>query len=745
MKKVIFTFYLLICSMAVMYSQYVADGIIGEWDTTPIQSEPGVYPYFRFAERDTVLYWVVYAAQDKRFDYNQYHWLETWFDADCLSTTGLKDPWPGAGLDYLGQGTSLYYHTGTPGGTDWTYTMLAQWRIVRNVAPDSMACEHSVHKSLFTKVPLGTTFGVSFHVWYKNDDKHWLPEINAGFSTDALNVYKIKNRTTLYITKTLDATDTITLDCKNAFYNPYMNDPDTDGYLNFQNGIDYTANPSHWASWGINLETPQIFDLRMTYTSTGAGQVSLSFVDMATNVVTKTFPAIDFSTNGTMSETKVFQIDASDIPAGYYMVVLKNSATDSNLKVQNLKLTKGTGAVSKWDTVPIQSEPGVYPYFRLAEENNTLFLAFYAEQGRKFVPAQYCWVDVFFDSDRLKTTGYIGDLNHWPAAGLDYLIQGTPLLYHSGGSPTTWDWGSAGSIVRTMTSDNTTTEYSVAKSNFNQNSLEATFGISFQPYYEKLDDPENVEAFNFPVIDAGFSANARNIFKIKNRTTLDITTALGSTDTIKLNCTNAFYNPYMNDPDTDGFLNFQNGIDYTANPRHWASWGINLTTPQIFDLRMTYTSTAAGQISLSLVDMKTNAVIGTIPGIDYSANVAMSEARLCQIDISSVPAGYYMAVLKNSETNSELKVQDLKLTKATSSHLDEVQLQKDVTIRVDNKQLTIESGSNTKISFSVYTISGALISQMDNTSSATLHLERGAYILSVNNGGNVFSKKIMVL
>ena len=123
----------------------------------------------------------------------------------------------------------------------------------------------------------------------------------------------------------------------------------------------------------------------------------------------------------------------------------------------------------------------------------------------------------------------------------------------------------------------------------------------------------------------------------------------------------------------------------------------------------------------------------------------MSEARLCQIDVSDIPAGYYMVVLKNSETNSELKVQNLKLTKATSSHLDEIQLQKDVTIRVDNKQLTIESGSNTKISFSVYTISGALISRMDNTNSATLHLERGAYILSVNNGGNVFSKKIMVL
>ncbi|HOG20891.1 MAG TPA: hypothetical protein PKW37_10670, partial [Salinivirgaceae bacterium] len=353
MKKVIFTFYLLICSMAVMYGQYVADGIIGEWDTTPIQSEPGVYPYFRFAERDTVLYWVVYAAQDKRFDYNQYHWLETWFDADCLSTTGLKDPWPGAGLDYLGQGTSLYYHTGTPGAPDWTYTMLAQWQIVRNMASDSMACEHSVHKSLFTKVPLGTTFGVSFHVWYKNDDKHWLPEINAGFSTDALNVYKIKNRTTLYITKTLDATDTITLDCMNAFYNPYMNDPDTDGFLNFQNGIDYTANPRHWASWAINL-TPQKLDLRMTYTSTAEGQISLSFVDMKTNAVIATIPGIDYAANVAMSEARLCQIDVSDIPAGYYMVVLKNSETNSELKVQNLKLTKATS--SHLDEIQLQKD-----------------------------------------------------------------------------------------------------------------------------------------------------------------------------------------------------------------------------------------------------------------------------------------------------------------------------------------------------------------------------------------------------
>ena len=178
-----------------------------------------------------------------------------------------------------------------------------------------------------------------------------------------------------------------------------------------------------------------------------------------------------------------------------------------------------------------------------------------------------------------------------------------------------------------------------------------------------MDDPGNVEAFNFPVIDAGFSANARNIFKIKNRTTLDITTALGLTDTIKLNCTNAFYNPYMNDPDTDNYLNFQNGTDHAANPRHWASWAINLATPQIFDLRMTYQSTAAGQISLSFVNMAANVVAKTFSAIDFSTNGTMSETKVFQIDASDIPAGHYMVVLKNSATDSNLKVQNLKLTK----------------------------------------------------------------------------------
>ena len=108
-----------------------------------------------------------------------------------------------------------------------------------------------------------------------------------------------------------------------------------------------------------------------------------------------------------MSETKVFQIDASDIPAGYYMVVLKNSATESNLKVQNLKLTKGTGAVSKWDNVPIQSEPGVYPYFRITDKNNVLCWVVFAAQDKRFDRNQYNWLETWFDSDVSTTTGYV--------------------------------------------------------------------------------------------------------------------------------------------------------------------------------------------------------------------------------------------------------------------------------------------------------------------------------------------------
>jgi len=733
MKKVIFTFYLLICSMAVMYGQtYAADGNVSEWVTTPIQSEPGVYPYFKFAEQNDVLYWAMYAAADKPFAATL---ADIFIDADYSTATGYlgsSTPWTSSGLDYLLQGTMIFYFSNSDQQT-WGWTGI-NYGVTRTAVPDSTILEYSSEKSWYNQISLGTTLGMGLQLFTKTGGRDDLPGADTGFTNK--KVYKVKNRTTLDITTALGLTDTIKLNCTNAFYNPYMNDPDTDGFLNFQYGTDPTANPRHWASWAINLATPQIFDLRMTYQSTAAGQISLSFVNMATNAVAKTFSEIDFSTNGTMSETKVFQIDASDIPAGRYMVVLKNSATSSNLKVQNLKLTKGTGAVSKWDNVPIQSEPGVYPYFKFAEQNNTLYWAMYAATNRPFATGL---ADIFIDADYSTSTGYLGGDGYspWTSSGLDYLIQGSSIFYFSNPDQQTWGWTPKAYYVvtRKADTDSIRIEYSISKDYFDQVTLGSTLGMGLQLF------PKAGGRDDLPGPDDGFTN--KKTYKVKNRTTLNVGT-LGLNDTIKLNHTNAFYNPYMNDPDEDGFLNFQYGTNYTANPRHWASWGINLT-PQKLDLRMTYTSSAAGQISLSFVDMKTNLVAKTFSAINYSTNVAMSEIQMSQIDVSDIPAGYYMVVVKNSATDSELKVQNLKFTKATPTHLDEVQPQKDVAISVNNKQLTIESKSDSKISFSVYTMSGALISQMDNTNSATLHLERGAYILSVNNGGNVFSKKIMVL
>ncbi|HQB27968.1 MAG TPA: hypothetical protein PLO29_03370, partial [Paludibacter sp.] len=104
MKKTIFTFYLLICSMVVIYGQttYVADGDVSEWVTTPIQSEPGVYPYFKFAEQNDVLYWAIYAAANKPFAAS---FADIFIDADYSTATGYigatYSPWTSSGLDYL--------------------------------------------------------------------------------------------------------------------------------------------------------------------------------------------------------------------------------------------------------------------------------------------------------------------------------------------------------------------------------------------------------------------------------------------------------------------------------------------------------------------------------------------------------------------------------------------------------------------------------------------------------------------
>lgn len=334
MKKVFFTFYFIICSLTVMLGQYMADGIIGEWDTTPIQSEPGVFPYFRFAEQEGIFYWVAYAAQGRVFDPNAFNWLDIWFDSDFSSATGMKgDPWPGCGIDYLIQGTSVYYYTGTPGSPEWKWTMLWQYYIPRKISSDNTALEYCMDKTLFTTTPLSTTFGISFNLWYDGTEMHNLPDLDPGFIADAKNIYKIKTRTTL------DLSSSTTFDCKNAYYNPYMNNPDVDNYLNFQNGLDYTVNSRHWASWGLNLLTPGSYKVKMSYQSTSQGQVTISIVNMKTNTVVKTLPALNYAANATMSEIELGTINLADVAAGYYMLVLRNSETDSHLKVQNLALT----------------------------------------------------------------------------------------------------------------------------------------------------------------------------------------------------------------------------------------------------------------------------------------------------------------------------------------------------------------------------------------------------------------------
>jgi hypothetical protein len=127
----------------------------------------------------------------------------------------------------------------------------------------------------------------------------------------------------------------------NAYYHPFMNDVNISQYLDFQSGATASDNPKQWASWALNLVTPGVYNLKMTTKSTDSGQAQLSLVDMATNAVVKTFTAVWYPINATMTENSYGTIDLSDVSAGRYMLKLSSpSAWDTFLKVEKVTLTK---------------------------------------------------------------------------------------------------------------------------------------------------------------------------------------------------------------------------------------------------------------------------------------------------------------------------------------------------------------------------------------------------------------------
>lgn len=55
-------------------------------------------------------------------------------------------------------------------------------------------------------------------------------------------------------------------------------------------------------------------------------------------------------------------------------------------------------------------------------------------------------IDIYFDTDATRTTGFRGGANNFPV-GADYLLQGSTLYRYAGSTGTDWGWSSVGSVT----------------------------------------------------------------------------------------------------------------------------------------------------------------------------------------------------------------------------------------------------------------------------------------------------------
>lgn len=346
MKKCYFFLLLAGCVILSANAQITIDGDMSDWNPVPVLSEPGVAPYAKITSDGTTVYYLVSLDAPNIFNANSGPGMESYLDADFSSATGQKSDWLyiSSGNDYFIQGLSVFNYTGTPGANEWSWNWLSYTAENRAFSGDVRTLEQKLPVSDLSVMPLSANYSIAFGYYYSTNEtweaSAYLPQSDFDFTQR--KSFPVKPRTEVSLSTSADFTS------GNAFYHPFMNDADIAQYLDFQSGASASVNPKHWASWDLNLVTPDVYDFKITSKCTDSGQAQLSLVDMATNQVVKTFTSVWYPINETMTENIYGTVDLSDLNAGKYMLKLTNPTTwDTYLKVEKVTLSKSTTTVSE--------------------------------------------------------------------------------------------------------------------------------------------------------------------------------------------------------------------------------------------------------------------------------------------------------------------------------------------------------------------------------------------------------------
>jgi hypothetical protein len=295
---------------------------------------------------------------NKKFDPEAWYIIDVYLDADLNETTGMKSNWlyTSSGIDYMAQGPFIYKYTGTPGTNEWNWTDLSS--VKRMCSFDSTFVEGLISTNSIVNPSLNNKFGISFPYYLQNAtaaDIIYFPENNDAFQQKKLFKYKLRPKN--------DLNTHAELLSENAYYHPFMNDPDIVHYLNFASTGNKEDKSMQWVSWALQINFPAIYDVTFTMQNSEPAVLNLSLIDMSTNLVVKSFTEMIVSqVHSQFTNINTGKINLSDIPAGNYMLKLKdNSDFTNNVKVEKISLTQEPSDVTNFlnDIYKISSHSGI--------------------------------------------------------------------------------------------------------------------------------------------------------------------------------------------------------------------------------------------------------------------------------------------------------------------------------------------------------------------------------------------------
>jgi hypothetical protein len=304
----------------------IIDGDKSDWAEVPMLSEPGTWPMLKVlpaADAELGTNALVYMMENTAdFDNTWAKYPTEFIDKDFDKATNLIDEYwmyPAMGIEYKAT-------TGVNAG-GWI-------SFPKGISSDNKVIEIGMPSTYVTE--LGSKF--SFGMYYGNGD-WFLPDNNTSnhpeVSTKNGLLYKTRSFQTL----------PCTVVASNAYTHQSIGDCNTEIDFGIRNGGPWGGDTALWAAFPIELTQPALYDVTTNVISTNGWKFEFWVVNVETNAIVAHIDAPESDRSLSETSYKFGTLDLTNVPAGKYMLKVKNRTRYSTVKLQSVELSYAGGYV----------------------------------------------------------------------------------------------------------------------------------------------------------------------------------------------------------------------------------------------------------------------------------------------------------------------------------------------------------------------------------------------------------------